>query len=137
VPARLTHCMRWGHRVLDAESRYKLVDGTHRLIEATVADGQPDILLSAPVARVDQDGEGASVITWDGQTFAARAVVVVTAPLNTLRPLEFRPALSSGKQAASPAICACCSKARGACSWPAPRWRTDGAASSTERSRVG
>ena len=100
VPLRWFALAGWdGLRMLDAEARYKLVDGTRRLIEAMVADGQPDILLSAPVARVEQDGDGVSVVTRDGWTFAARTVVV-TAPLNTLRALEFRPALSSGKQAA-------------------------------------
>src|SRR5919198_1389727 len=100
VPLRWFALAGWdGLRMLDADSRYKLVDGTRCLIDAMVADGQPDILLAAPVARVEQDGAGASVITRDGRTFAARAVVV-TAPLNTLRALEFRPALSSGKQAA-------------------------------------
>jgi monoamine oxidase len=90
VPLRWFALAGWdGIRMLDAEARYKLVDGTRWLIEAMVADGQPDILLSAPVARVEQDGDGASVITRDGRTFAARAVVV-TAPLNTLGALEFR-----------------------------------------------
>src|SRR5207253_3246007 len=76
-----------------------LVGGTRRLIEAMVADGRPDVVLSSPVAAVDQDGDGATVTMRDGQTFSARAVVV-TVPLNALRALEFRPALSGGKQAA-------------------------------------
>jgi monoamine oxidase len=100
VPLRWFALAGWdGLRMLDADSRYKLVGGTRRLIEAMVADGRPDVRLSSPVAAVDQDGDGATVSTRDGQTFSARAVVV-TVPLNALRAVEFRPALSSGKQEA-------------------------------------
>src|SRR5438874_1114877 len=100
VPLRWFALSGWdGLRMLDAESRYKLVDGTRRLIEAMVADGRPDIKLSSPVAAVEQDGDGATVTARDGRAFSARAVVV-TVPLNALRALQFRPALSGGKQAA-------------------------------------
>lgn len=105
--AGLSVALRWfalagwdGLRMLDAVARYKLAAGTRSLIDAIVADGKPDLLLSAPVATVEQDAGAVSVTTRDGRGFSARAVVV-TVPLNTLRALEFKPALSGAKQVAA------------------------------------
>jgi monoamine oxidase len=85
--------------MLDAVARYKLAGGTRSLIEAMVAEGRPDLHLSSPVRKVEQDAGGVAVTTRDGRDFSAGAAIV-TAPLNTLAALEFRPALSGAKQAA-------------------------------------
>jgi monoamine oxidase len=84
--------------MLDTVSRYKLTDGTRRLIEAMAADGAAELWLSTPVAAVEQEAESVRITTRDGQGIAAHAVVV-TVPLNALRALDFKPALSSAKQA--------------------------------------
>src|SRR5579883_81739 len=104
--AGLSVALRWfslagwdGLRMLDAVARYKIAAGTRSLIEAMVADGQPDLLLSSPVSSVEQDAGGVAVTTRDGRGYSARAAIV-TAPLNTLGALEFKPALSGHKQAA-------------------------------------
>lgn len=105
--AGLSVALRWfalagwdALKMLDAVSRYKLAGGTRSLIETMVQDGQPDILLSAPVASVDHDDEAVAVTTRGGRHVTARAVIV-TVPLNTLHALTFNPALSGVKQAAA------------------------------------
>ena len=79
--AGLSVALRWfslagwdGLRMLDAVARYKLAGGTRSLIEAMVADGQPDLLLSAAVSTVEQDAGTVSVTTRDGRTFAEIAL---------------------------------------------------------------
>jgi monoamine oxidase len=87
-------------RLLNAVGRYKLKEGTRSLVEAIVDDGQAEILLSTPVVAVEQSASAVSVATASGEQFEARSLVV-TVPLNTLSAIEFRPQLSSGKQAAA------------------------------------
>lgn len=105
--AGLSVALRWfalsgwdAQLIHDTGGRYKFAAGTRSLIDAMVADGAPDVLLSSPVAAVEQDAGTVTVTTRAGQSFSARAVVM-TAPLNTWNAITFRPALSSGKQAAA------------------------------------
>ena len=85
--------------MLDAVARYKLAAGTRGLLDAMLADGRPDVLLATPVATVERDDHAVAVTARDGRRFSARAAIV-TVPLNALRAVEFRPALSGLKNAA-------------------------------------
>jgi monoamine oxidase len=110
APARegaLTQALRWGalsmgdwQLMLEAAATYKLPGGTRALMEAIIADGGADTQLSKPVAVIERSGEGATVITRDADRISARAIIV-TAPLNALNNIEFRPGLSEGKRAAA------------------------------------
>ena len=86
--------------MLEAAATYKLAEGTTALMEAIVGDGGADVQLSKPVAVVERSGEGTTVVTRDGDRISGRAIVV-TAPLNALNGIEFRPRLSEGKRAAA------------------------------------
>jgi monoamine oxidase len=78
----------------------KLGHGTLSLVEALVADGDAEIRLSSPVARIDQDGEAVRVTTRDGEQAAAPAAILAT-PLNTWHDVEFEPSLSEPKREAA------------------------------------
>jgi monoamine oxidase len=84
--------------MFDAIARYKIKTGTKSLLDAMAADAAADIRLSTPVAAVDQTEHGVRVETRAGEAYRADAVVV-TAPLNTLGAIAFRPGLSVTKQA--------------------------------------
>jgi monoamine oxidase len=84
-------------RILDIIGRYRLKDGTGALIEAIRVHGAPDIVLSEPIVRVEQGEKSARLLGASGRVFDARAVVV-TAPLNVLKTIEFNPALNPAKQ---------------------------------------
>jgi monoamine oxidase len=110
APARegaLTQALRWGalsmgdwQLMLEAAATYKFAGGTRALMEAIIADGGADAQLSKPVAVIERSGEGATLITRDADRISARAIIV-TAPLNALKNIEFRPGLSEGKRAAA------------------------------------
>lgn len=84
----------------DAVARYRFRDGTKALLEAMLADGQPELRLSAAVASVHQAGERTIVKTAEGEEIAARAVVS-TLPLNVLGDVAWEPALDGRKLEAS------------------------------------
>ncbi|MGW0953496.1 flavin monoamine oxidase family protein [Streptomyces sp. NPDC001212] len=86
--------------MFDTVGRYKFKDGTRSLIQAIADDSLAEIRLSSPVSAVEQSEEGVAVTIRDGEVFRASAVVVAV-PLNTLGSIEFNPALSAGKRAAS------------------------------------
>ena len=91
----------WDARLMqDAAGRFKFAQGTVSLIDAMVADASPEILLSSPVAAIEQRSELATVTIRNGRRLTCRAVVM-TAPLNTWRAIEFTPALSAGKREAA------------------------------------
>ena len=110
APARegaLTQALRWGalsmgdwQLMLEAAATYKFAGGTRALMEAIIADGGADTQLSKPVDVIERSGEGATVITRDADRISARAIIV-TAPLNALNNIEFRPGLSEGKRYAA------------------------------------
>jgi pseudooxynicotine oxidase len=83
--------------LFDATTRYKFKSGTRSLVDAIADDGDAEIRLSHPVGAIEQDDATVTVRCRSDETFAARAVVV-TAPLNTLGAIEFRPALANAKQ---------------------------------------
>jgi pseudooxynicotine dehydrogenase len=86
--------------MMDAVARYKLHDGTKSLLEAMIADGQPEVRLSTPVSRVEQEAEQVLVTTHGGESLSAQAAVIAI-PLNVLAAIAFAPPLSAGKQAAA------------------------------------
>ncbi|WP_409300353.1 flavin monoamine oxidase family protein [Peribacillus sp. SCS-155] len=81
-------------------SSYRLKDGTKALIEHMSADAKADIRLSTIVTKVVQNRDGAVVTDQKGSEYLADSVIV-TVPLTTLQNIEFVPALSLKKQAAS------------------------------------
>jgi monoamine oxidase len=86
--------------LMDALARYKLRDGTKGLLEAMVADGQPEVRLSTPVSQLEQDAEQVRITTPGGDSLSAQAAVIAV-PLNVLSAITFAPPLSAGKQAAA------------------------------------
>ncbi len=103
----LVTMLRWwalGQRhfalLMDAVARYKLRDGTKSLLEAMVADGQPEVRLSTPVSQLEQDAEQVRITTPGGDSLSAQAAVIAV-PLNVLAAITFAPPLSAGKQAAA------------------------------------
>jgi monoamine oxidase len=99
----LTAMMRWFSLpgwnfglMLDAVGVFPI--RTADLVEALVADAQPDVLLSTPVVAIEHRDERATVTARGGEEFAASAVVVAV-PLNTLGRIEFAPALPREKRA--------------------------------------
>lgn len=78
----------------------KFAKGTTSFVDALAADADAEIRLSSPVARVEQNADAVTVTTRDGGAVSA-AAVVVAAPLNTWRDIEFTPALSQPKREAA------------------------------------
>jgi len=86
--------------MMDCIARYKIVTGTKSLIEAIATDGRFEIRLETQVSAVEQDEAGVAVHTQGGEMIEARAAVVAV-PLNTLKAINFTPALSDGKRTAA------------------------------------
>jgi monoamine oxidase len=78
----------------------KFGNGTKSLADALAGDGEAELRLSAPVARIDQTDDGVTVTTRAGEALSAAAAVVAV-PLNTWRDIEFGPALSELKRQAA------------------------------------
>ena len=78
-------------------TRYK---STRTLIEAMAADSSAEIRYETPVARIEQTADGVLVGTAGGETVRGRYVVVAM-PLNCWDDVDYVPALSEVKRAAS------------------------------------
>lgn len=78
----------------------KFAKGTKSLVDVLAEDAGVEIVLSAPVARVDRSDDRVTVTTREGETFSAAAAVLAV-PLNTWRDIDFSPALSEARRAAS------------------------------------
>jgi monoamine oxidase len=76
----------------------KLSAGTAGLIDALAEDSAADIKLGAPVERVENNDDGVTVTTRDGERYAARAAVLAT-PINSWHDLVVTPELGAGKAA--------------------------------------
>ncbi|MBW2244263.1 MAG: FAD-dependent oxidoreductase [Deltaproteobacteria bacterium] len=87
-------------RYSDSVARYRLRDGTESLIQAMLADGQPDVRLATAVTEVIQDGEGVEIRTESGGRLRARAAIAAL-PMNVVANIRFTPALHPDKVAAS------------------------------------
>lgn len=80
----------------DACARYKIAGGTKALLDAIASDAKADVRLATPVRAVRQMKDHVEVVTEDGVRISGR-VAICTAPLNTLKDIEFSPALPAGK----------------------------------------
>ena len=86
--------------MFDSEGRYQIKEGTGALIRRMAADGRADIKLSTPVRRIERRDDVVIVTPQSGAPILAKAVVLALPP-RVLKDLEFEPALSAGKLAAS------------------------------------
>lgn len=84
----------------DRAAKYKIKEGTSGLAQAILADGRADVMLSTPVARVEQGKGGVTVMTTTGARYSADALIC-TVPANVLKSIEFKPGLDAGKVQAS------------------------------------
>ncbi|MBU9224628.1 flavin monoamine oxidase family protein [Burkholderia multivorans] len=87
-------------RMFDKCGKFKIKEGTTGLALAMLEDSKADLLLSTKVVKVDQGSDVVKVCTASGETLTARQVVCAL-PMNVLKNVEFNPALSAGKLAAS------------------------------------
>ena len=85
---------------VDALSRYKMRDGTGALARRIAADGGADIRLNAPVSRVEQR-DGVVLVTARGEPAISARAVILALPPRVLKNIEFAPALSDTKIAAT------------------------------------
>lgn len=77
-------------------SRYRLKRGTISLIESIIGDARAEVVLGAPVVRIEQKNGKVRVTTDAGQTVTAKRVILAT-PLNTWVDVAFEPKLSDLK----------------------------------------
>ena len=87
-------------RLNDSIARFKFKTGTISLINAMIEDAKSEVVLSTAVEKIVQSADGVVVTTEDGQTLSAQQVIVA-APINTLKHIEFAPALSEEKMIVS------------------------------------
>lgn len=94
-----------GANQLDTTCRYKIKTGMSSFIEKMATDVDLNVSLSTEVSAVNQEADTAvKVETSDGREFTARAAIV-TVPWNVLGRIDFKPGLSSNKQAAYEGHC--------------------------------
>ncbi len=88
----------WAH-LEAAVLGWRFPAGTAALYESIAADVRGDVVLGAPVAAVEQDGDGVTVTTAAGTRHAA-ARAVVTVPIGVLPSIAFSPPLADAKRRA-------------------------------------
>lgn len=100
----MRQALRWaalsGHsweNEFEASTSYTFADGTVGMINAIAADVQAEIRLQTPVESIRQGDGHVVTTTRDGEQIVSRSVVV-TAPRNALKGIEFTPELSAMKQ---------------------------------------
>lgn len=77
---------------IDACGHYSFKDGTISLINAMLEEGKPEVRLSTPVTKVEDQGKRVLVTTQQGDVISAAAVIVAV-PMNVLPRIAFTPAL--------------------------------------------
>ncbi|HDR9494402.1 flavin monoamine oxidase family protein [Burkholderia stabilis] len=77
-------------------SRYKIEQGMSGLAHSIIADGRADVMLSAPVAKVERQQTKVIVTTTAGAQYSAGSVIC-TVPVNVLKTIEFSPPLDPRK----------------------------------------
>ncbi len=99
--------IRWyalpGHNLADMNdsiSRYRFRDGTVALINAMIADAEPEVRLATPIEKVAQDRNHVIITTEDGDEIVAKTAIC-TLPLNVLADIEWSPKIMENKIAAS------------------------------------
>lgn len=83
----------------DATARYKIVGGTQALLNSIADESDATVKLSTPVRSVRQSGNRVEVMTEFDEKFTADAVIVA-APMNVLKDIEFSPKLPKNKRKA-------------------------------------
>lgn len=78
--------------LFEACAYYKFLEGTKSLIDAIQSDSQANVRLECIVSKIRQEVGGVILTTSTGECLRARQVIVAT-PLNTLRNIDFSPAL--------------------------------------------
>jgi monoamine oxidase len=86
--------------MFDSEGRYQIKEGTGALIRVMAADSRAEVRLATPVRRIERRDDVVIVTPQTGPSISAKAVVLALPP-RVLKDLEFAPALSDGKLAAS------------------------------------
>jgi monoamine oxidase len=81
----------WGV-MLDVISRYKIVGGTRRLVEAIHSESKAPVMFGSEVVGIDTTDSGAMVTLRGGGTLSAHAVVCAV-PLHSLAAIDFAPPL--------------------------------------------
>ena len=79
---------------------YRFVHGTKSLIDHMHGDSEAQLKTGSAVVKVEQQNDTVALTTNRKETFRARAVIMAL-PLNVWPDIEFKPGLSSIKQAAS------------------------------------
>ncbi|MCP1507718.1 monoamine oxidase [Pseudomonas marginalis] len=87
-------------RLLRACTQYKISTGTSSLIELLFRDSRAEVKLNTPVQKVEQSSRGVKVTAENGKTYFAKSCIVAL-PMNCWNDIEWLPALSPGKVAAS------------------------------------
>ena len=77
---------------VDSLGHYTFKDGTISLINAMIDEGKPEVRLSSPVSKVDDQGNRVLVTTQQGDVISAGAVIIAV-PMNVLPRIAFTPAL--------------------------------------------
>jgi monoamine oxidase len=86
---RLTSLYSGDWRVMfEAGDTWRLESGTTSLVHAIAAEASARILLSTPVASIDDTGDAVRVISRAGDEYAGRAVIVAV-PVNAMAAIEF------------------------------------------------
>lgn len=80
-------------RMFDKLGRYKIHEGMSELARRMLQDSSADVLLSAPVRVVEQDGAGYRVSAGKDRIHRARAIVMAV-PLNVLSGIRMEPGLN-------------------------------------------
>lgn len=75
----------------------RFVGGAASLMDAMISESRLEVRLSHRVSAVDRSRDGVTVRTTEGESVTARAVIMA-APTNVLRHIEFTPALDPAKQ---------------------------------------
>lgn len=79
--------------------QYKLKNGMNELIERMMADSQSEVKLGTAATHIEQTASGVLVHTNRKETLKAK-YVVIAAPMNVLKDIQFSPSISSIKQKA-------------------------------------
>lgn len=85
---------------LDSVGRYKIKKGTRALINAMMDDAELDLNLGKPVAQIEQTKNGVRVTGENGESWSADQCIIAL-PLNVLKNIDFKPAISQLKLDAS------------------------------------
>ncbi|MGG6382516.1 flavin monoamine oxidase family protein [Paenarthrobacter sp. NEAU-H11] len=81
----------------EAGAYWRIESGTKSLIDAMAEESGADIRLSNPVASVEDTGSEVIVVTRNGDTVRAKAVVIAV-PVNTLADIDITPKVSEPVQ---------------------------------------